>query len=330
MDGRVGTTRRRIGASLLAAGGLAFGRPATAQSAEYPTRPVRVVVPYGPGGATDTQARLFSQRLAAILGQPFPVENRPGAGTAIGAEQVLRAPRDGYTIMFAAGGAILATPRMQALTYDPARDFTGISIVGSNGNMLAVSRDFPARSLQEFVAYARANPGKLNGGHTGNGTSSHLSTLLLGLSAGLDIVPVAYAGVPQIMADLIAGRLQLHFGSPADILPQVQAGNVRVLAGSGERRARELPEIPTLDEVFKGGAVVAWNGFFAPAGTPRPVVETLARHLAAIAREPEIVRRLQDLGIEPDGGTPEGVQAVIERETPLYERLLTAAGLRRT
>jgi tripartite-type tricarboxylate transporter receptor subunit TctC len=330
MASGIGITRRAVGASLLAAGGWLASRPAGAQATDWPARPVRVVVPYGAGGATDTQARLFGQRLASILNQPFPVENRPGAGTAIGAEQVLRAPRDGYTIMFAAGGAVLATPRMQALTYDPARDFTGISIVGSNGNMLAVARDFPARTLAEFVAYARANPGRLNGGHTGNGTSSHLSILLLNLSAQLDIVPVAYPGVPQIMADLIAGRLQMHFGSPADILPQVQGGHLRVLAGSGERRPRELPDVPTVNEVFQGGAVVAWNGFFAASGTPRPVIDTLARHIATIAREPEIIRRLQDLGIEPEGTGPDAMQAVIDRETPLYERLLTAAGLRRT
>jgi tripartite-type tricarboxylate transporter receptor subunit TctC len=319
-------SRRQLGA-LLAAGTLA--RPALAQS-DFPSKAVRVVVPYGPGGATDTQARLFSQRLAQILNQPFPVENRPGAGTAIGAEQVLRAPRDGHTIMFAAGGAILATPRMQALTYDPARDFRGISIVGSNGNMLAVARDFPARTLQEFVTYAKANPGTLNGGHTGNGTSSHLATVLLNVSAGLDVTTVAYPGVPQVMGDLIGGRLQLHFGSPADILPQVQAGNVRVLAGSGEQRSPDLPDVPTLNEVYRAGAVTAWNGFFAPTGTPQEAIELLARHIATIAREPEIVARLKTLGIEPDGSTPAGVQAMIDRETPLYERLLTAAGLRRS
>ncbi|MGG5823205.1 Bug family tripartite tricarboxylate transporter substrate binding protein [Falsiroseomonas sp. HW251] len=323
----IGITRRQVGA-LLAAGTLA--RPALAQPSDFPNRPVRVVCPYGPGGATDTQARIFSQRLSQLLGQPFPVENRPGAGTAIGAEQVLRAPRDGYTIMFAAGGAILATPRMQTLTYDPARDFTGISMVGSNGNMLAVARDFPARTIQEFVAYGKANPGKLNGGHTGNGTSSHLATVLINVAAGLDITPVAYAGVPQIIADLIAGRLQLHFGSPADILPQVQAGNLRVLAGSGERRARDLPDVPTVNEVYGGGAVVAWNAFFAPTGTPRPAIDLMARHLIAASREPEVIARLQALGIEQEGSTPEAVQQQIERETPLYERLLTAAGLRRT
>ena len=319
-------TRRHLGALLATA---ALARPALAQS-DYPSRPVRVVVPYGPGGATDTQARLFSQRLSQILNQPFPVENRPGAGAAIGAEQVLRAPRDGYTIMFAAGGAILATPRMQALTFDPAKDFTGISIVGSNGNMLAVARDFPAQTLQDFVAHAKANPGRMNGGHTGNGTSSHLSTVLLNVATGLDVTTVAYPGVPQIVADLIAGRLQMHFGSPADILPQVQAGNLRVLAGSGERRSTELPNVPTINEVFGGGAVVAWNGFFAPTGTPQASIDLLARHIATIAREPDIIARLHTLGIEPEGTTPAGVKAMIEKETPLYERLLTAAGLRRS
>lgn len=323
-----GITRRAVGGALLATGAW-LGQPARAQAPDWPTRPIRVIVPYGAGGATDTQARLFSQRLAVLLGQPFPVENRPGGNTAIGAEQVLRAPRDGYTIMFAAGGAVLATPRLQALTYDPARDFTGISIVGSNGNMLAVARDFPARTLQEFVEYARARPGQLNAGHTGNGTSSHLSAVLISVQAGLDIVMVSYPSVPQTMTDLITNRIQFHFGSPADILPQVQAGTLRVLAGSGEQRPPQLPDVPTVNEMFPGGAVLAWNGFFAATGTPRPVIDTLSRHIATIAREPEIVRRLGELGIEPAGTTPEGVQAMIEKETPQYERLLRAAGLLR-
>jgi tripartite-type tricarboxylate transporter receptor subunit TctC len=326
MAGRI--TRRQAVASTLALGTLAAPR-AFAQAGDWPQRPVRVVVPYGAGGATDTQARLFSARLSAILGQPFPVENRPGGGTAIGAEQVLRAPRDGYTLFFAAGGAILATPRMQAVTYDPARDFAGISIVGSNGNMLGVHKDFPARNFAEFVAYARANPGKLNAGHTGNGTSSHLSAVLLTVQPALDIVMVAYPGVPQVMTDLMTNRIQLHFGSPADILPQAQAGNLRVLAVSGVRRARDLPDVPTVAETFAGSSVVAWNAFFAPTGTPRPVIELLSRHMATIAREPEIVRRLNELGIEPAGSSPEEVAATVAREAPQYDTLLRASGLMR-
>jgi tripartite-type tricarboxylate transporter receptor subunit TctC len=321
-----GMTRRWLGAAL----GAGLAGPALAQAGDWPNRPVRVIVPIGAGGATDTQARLFGARLAALLGQPFPVENRPGANTAIGAEAALRAPRDGYTLLFSAGGSMLATPRMQALTYDPVRDFTGVSIVGSNGNLLAVARDFPASDLASLIAVAGANPGRLNAGHTGNGTSSHLSATMLALEARLDLVMVSYPGVPQVMTDLLANRIQLHFGSPADILPQVAAGALRVLAVSGERRARALPDVPTVAEFFPGAAFLAWNGFFAPTGTPRPVIETLARQIGAIAREVEIVRRMDELGIEPFGSTPEQVTEMIARETPRYERILRAAGLLRT
>lgn len=323
-----GITRRTAGGSLLGLGGLLAAGRAAAQ-AEWPQRPVRVVVPYGAGGATDTMCRLFCQRLSAILGQPFPVENRPGGNAAVGGEAVLRAPRDGYTLYFAAGGAFLATPRMQAMTYDPMRDFTGISIVGTNGMMLAVAQDFPARTLAEFIAHARANPGKLNCATSSFGTSSHLAPVMLTVHAGLDIVMVPYPGVPQAITDLMGGRIQLHFGSAADILPQAQAGNLRVLAVSSEKRMRQLPEVPAVAELFPGATYIAWNAFFAPAGTPRPVVDLLARHIAAIAREPEIIRRLDDLGIEADGGTPEQVDAMLRRESPEYERLLRASGLLR-
>lgn len=319
-------TRRT--AALLAAGALLATRSARAQ-ADWPQRPVRMVVPYGAGGATDTMCRLFGARLAAILGQAFLVENRPGGNSAIGAEAVLRAPHDGYTLLFAAGGAFLATPKMQALTYDPIRDFAGISIVGSNGMILAVNKDFPAQTLAEFVAYARANPGKLNCGTSSFGTSSHLAPVMLTVFAGLDITMVPYPGVPQILTDLIGGRLQLHFGSAADILPQVQAGSLRVLAVSSPTRMRQLPDIPAVAEMFPGATYLAWNGFFAPSDTPRPIIALLARHIAAIAKEPEIIRRLEELGIDADGGTPEQVEATLRREAPEYERLLRASNLLR-
>jgi tripartite-type tricarboxylate transporter receptor subunit TctC len=325
MEGTMtGITRRRL-AGLAALGALP--RPAFAQS-DWPNRPVRVIVPYGAGGATDTQARLFSVRLSTILGQPFPVENRPGGGTAIGAQAVLGA-RDGHTLFFAAGGAILATPRMQALTYDPLRDFVGISIVGSNPTMLSVHKDFPANTLAEWVAHARANPGRLNSGHSGNGTSSHLGGVMVQVKAGLDIVHVAYPGVPQMLNDLLTGRIQLTLGSPADMLPQRAAGNLKILAVTGERRNPRLPDVPAFAEMFPGSTFLAWNAFFAPAGTPPAVVQLIARHCAAIAREPEIISRLDALGIDADGSTPDGVAAMVRREDEEYETLLRAAGLRR-
>jgi tripartite-type tricarboxylate transporter receptor subunit TctC len=319
-----GIARRSFMASALTLPSLA-----RAQSGDWPQRPVRVVVPYGAGGATDTMCRLFCARLAALLGQPFPVENRPGGNAAVGMEAVLRAPRDGYTLLFAAGGAFLATPRMQAVPFDPMRDFTGISIVGTNGMVLGINKDFPARDLGELVAYAKANPGRLNCGTSSFGTSSHLAPVMLTVQAGVDITMVPYPGVPQILTDLIAGRIQLHFGSAADVIPQAQAGSLRVLAVSSERRMRQLPDVPAVAESFPGASYIAWNAFFAPTGTPRGVVELLARHIGAIAKEPEIIRRLDELGIDADGGTPEGVEAMLRRENPEYERLLRASNLLR-
>jgi tripartite-type tricarboxylate transporter receptor subunit TctC len=325
-----GLTRRVLGTSLLALGGGFTARSTAAQAPDWPTRAVRVVVPYGAGGATDTMCRLFCARLATILGQPFAVENRPGGNAAVGAEAVLRAPRDGYTLYFAAGGAFSALPRMQPLSYDPVRDFVGISIVGTNGMILAINKDLPPRNLEEFVRYARDNAGKVNCATSSFGTSSHLAPVMLAVHAKLDIVMVPYPAVPAAMTDLLTGRVQMHFGSAADILPQVQAGTIRVLAVSSERRMAQLPDLPTVAESFPGATYVAWNGFFAPSGTPRPVIDLLARHIAAIAREPEIIRRLDELGIEATGSTPEEVEATIRREGPEYETLLRASGLRRT
>ncbi len=322
-------TRRQAGGAMLGLGGLLAPRGAAAQAGDFPSRPVRVIVPYGAGGATDTMCRIFCQRLGALTGQSFPVENRPGGNAAIGGEAVLRAPKDGYTLYFAAGGAFLATPRMQAMTYDPVRDFTGISIVGTNGMMLAVARDFPARNLAEFVAYARANPGRLNCATSSFGTSSHLAPVMLTVHAGIEMTMVPYPGVPQAITDLMGGRVQLHFGSAADILPQAQAGNLRVLAVSSEQRVKQLPDVPTVAELFPGATYIAWNAFFAATGTPRPVIDLLSRHIQAIAKEAETARRLDELAIEPDGGTPEQVQAMLAKESPEYERLLRASNLLR-
>jgi tripartite-type tricarboxylate transporter receptor subunit TctC len=322
-------TRRGLGACLAAAG-LLPALPARAQAPDWPVRAVRVVVPYGAGGATDTLARTFAQRLASILGQPFPVENRPGGGTSIGAEAVLRAPRDAHTLFFCAAGAIMATPRLQALSYDPQRDFTGVTVVGTNSSVLAVARDFPARNLAEFVAYARANPGKLNAGNTGNGTSSHLAGVMVAMHAQLDLVMVSYPGVPQLLSDLIANRIQLHVGNPVDMIPQMQQGNVKILAVTGATRMAQLPDVPAVAESFPDAVFVGWNGFFVPTGTPQPVIDKLSRTVAGIMREPEVARRLESLAIDPFDPSPEAVRALVAQEGPMYDRLLRSAGLLRT
>jgi tripartite-type tricarboxylate transporter receptor subunit TctC len=286
-------------------------------------------VPYGPGGATDTLIRLWGARLATILGQSFLIENRPGGNTAIGAEVVLRAPRDGHTLFFAGGGAFLSAPLLQSLSYDPLRDFRGVSIVGSNGMLMTVNRDIPPRDLDGFIAWVRANPGTVNAASSSLGTSSHLAPVLLAQRAGIDITVVPYPGFPQMLGDLVGGRVQALFGNPADMLPHVQSGALRALAVTSDRRMPQLPDVPTLAERYPDAVFTTWNGLFAPAGTPEPVIATLSRHMTEIGREPDMRRRLADLGIDPDERTPEEVDATLRREAPVYAALLRASGMGR-
>jgi len=319
-DGR--RIARRSALALLGAS-AALPRPARAQS--WPQRTVRVIVPYGAGGATDTMCRMICTQLTSRIGQPFVVENRTGAGGAIGAEAVARAT-DGHTLLFAAGGVFNALPRMQKLGFDPVADLTGISIVGVNGMLLGVREDFPARDLAEFVAYAKAHPGELNCGSSSIGTSSHLAPLMLMVKAGIDIVMVPYPSVPAAIADVLGGRIQVHFGSPADIIPQMGKG-IKVLANSGARRSPQVPDIPTVAETYPGGVYEAWNGFFAPRDTPQAVIGMLSQHIVAIVKEAEMGQRFAALGIDATGTTPEEVVATIAREAPVYEASLKAAGL---
>nr|WP_272877192.1 tripartite tricarboxylate transporter substrate-binding protein [Roseomonas marmotae] len=317
-------TRRALGF----AAAVAAASPAFAQTGGWPSRPVRVIVPYGAGGATDTLCRLFCARLSAVLSQPFPVENRPGGNAVLGAEAVLRA-RDGHTMLFAGPGVFSATPKMQSVSYDPLRDFMGVNIVGSNGILLVVNKEFPPSTLPELVAWARANPGRLNTASSSLGTSSHLAPFTLATAAGIELTIVPYPGVPQIVADLVSGRVHAHFGSPADMLQLVQSGAVKAIALTGAHRVPQLPDVPTIAETFPGAIFTTWNGMFAPAGTPPQVVSLLSGHMLTISREPEVLRRLADLGIEPDARTPEEVDATIRQEGKEYERLLRAAGVLR-
>lgn len=314
-------TRRALCFSTAAAAAL----PASAQTADWPSKPVRVVVPYGAGGATDTLCRIFCSRLSAILGQPFPVENRPGGNAVLGVEAVLRA-KDSHTLLFAGPGVFSSTPKMQAVSYDPVRDLMGVNIVGSNGTLLVVNKNFPPSNVPELVAWARTNPGRLNVASSSLGTSSHLAPVMFATHAQIELTIVPYPGVPQIVTDLMGGRVQAHFGSPADMIQLVQSGAVKVLALTGPWRVPQLPDVPTIAETFPGAIFTTWNGMFAPAGTPHQVVSLLSRHMLTIAKEPEVLRRLTELGIEPDERTPEEVDATIRREGEEYERLLRAAG----
>jgi tripartite-type tricarboxylate transporter receptor subunit TctC len=298
-----------------------------ARAQEWPTRPVKVIVPYGPGGIADVFGRITADRLTKILGKPFVVESRGGAGGAIGTEYAVRSPPDGYTLYFAGGGQFSVVPLMQKLSYDPVKDLTPVSMVTLNGMAFAVNNDLPVRSLREFIDYARANPGKINYGATGLGASSHLAPAAFAAREHLDMVVVPYTSTPPSIAALINGTIQVFFGNVSDILGSVQGDKVRLLAFSTAKRLREFPDIPTVSETVPGFVMTGWNGYFAPAGTPRPIVDRLAQEIAAICRDPEVVKLMAQLSVDAVGSTPQELAAAIQADLPIYRAAVEAAGL---
>jgi len=291
----------------------------------WPDRPVRVVVPYAAGGNTDLQARIVSERLAAGLGQPFLVENRVGAGGAIAAELVARAPADGTVFLFAATPQISILPQLRKVGYDLAR-FAPVSPVGSNAQVLAVGLAAPA-TLTGFVREVAAHPGAFNCGSAGEGSLSHLSGSLFLARAGLSMVHVPYKGGSLAVQDLAAGQIQMYFGNPAEVVSFVREGRIRALALSSERRSSLFPGVPALAESYPGFRTVTWNGYLAPAGTSRSIVEQLAAAIGRVVAEPATAARLQAIGVEPYASTPDEFARRIEEEQPLWRDAIRAAGL---
>jgi tripartite-type tricarboxylate transporter receptor subunit TctC len=296
---------------------------------DWPTRPVRVIVPYGPGGIADLLVRMTTDRLTKIFGQPFVLENRPGGGGVVGMEYAAHAPNDGYTLTQAGGNQFSVVPLMQKLNYDPLKDLTPISIIAVNGMALAVNTDLPVQSVAQFIAYAKSHPGELNYGTGGVGTSSHLVPAAFAARAGLDMVAVPFQSTPASILALLAGSVQVFFGNIPDIIESVHTGRARLLALSNAKRIPRFPDVPTVAETVPGFVMTAWNGYFAPAGTPKYIVERMSQAVAAICREPDIVKRMEQLSLEPVGNTPDEVAEIIRRELPIYEAAVTAAGLRR-
>ncbi len=300
-----------------------------AHAQEWPSRPVRIIVPYGPGGIGDLVVRLTTDRLSKMFGQPFILENRPGGGGVLGMEYAARSAADGYTLAQAGGNQFSVVPLMQKLSYDPVKDLTPISIIAENGMALAVNVDLPVRSVREFLDYAKANPGKLNYGTGGVGTSSHLVPAAFAARAGLDLIAIPYQSTPASVLAVINGTVQIFFGNIPDIVESYRGGRVRLLALSNARRIPQFPDLPTVAESVPGFVMTGWNGIFAPAGTPQPIIRRLSQAIAAICRDPEVVNRMTSLSLEPVGNTPGEVAETIHKELPIYEAAVTAAGLRR-
>ena len=296
-------------------------------AADWPTRSVTVVVPFGAGGNSDMMARLAAQHLSSKLGQTFVVENRPGAGGALATGQVAAAAPDGYTLLFHAGANVTLTPQVQKLNFDPVKQLVQITNVGTGTQMIAIKRELPAKTLPEFIAYAKAHPGKLNFAVAGTQNISHLAPVLLFARAGINLVMVPAKSEPQAISDLIAGQVDLYFGNSSSLLPHIASDKVRLIAVGTPQRIPAAPDIPAVAETFPGFEFASWNGFSAPAGTPEPIVETVRREITAFAKSPEISARLSKLGIIPGGMTKEETEAVFKKDHESFAAAIKAAGI---
>ncbi|SAI37484.1 putattive exported protein [Bordetella ansorpii] len=301
-----------------------------AATAAYPDKPIRLIVPFAPGGSADILGRLMAEALHPILGQPIIVENKPGAGGNIGGDFVARATPDGYTLLLAAAGPTVINPSLYTgMPFDPAKDLAPITCLEREHNLMVVTKSLPARTLPEFLQYARQHQGKLSFGSPGNGSPAHLAGELLKQRAGLQMEHVPYKGTGPAMTDLVAGHIDFMIDNMPALLPQVKAGTVRALAVPSDKRATAAPEIPTFEEEGqKGFVVMAWKGLMAPAGTDPRIVERV--HAAAVQalKDPQLRKRLQELGAEPLGSTPAEFAQQIKEETAWWGKLVKSTGAR--
>ena len=289
---------------------------AHAFAADYPARPIHLIVPFAPGGGNDTVARLVGHKLEGELGQPVVIDNRPGAGGVVGAEAAARAAADGYTLFLGGVGSHAINPNLHTnLTYDPIRDFQPISLIASAPLVLVVHPSVPAHSVSELIALAKAQPGRLNYASNGNGSSSHLAAAMFATMTGTEMVHVPYKGLSPALTDLLSGQVQLMFSSVVAILPHVKAGKLRALAVSSRQRMALLPDLPTIAESGAPGyQSSSWYGILAPAGTPPDVVARLNAALVKIVAQPDVKQALAQEGAEPVGDSPQAFGAFIQAE----------------
>jgi tripartite-type tricarboxylate transporter receptor subunit TctC len=298
------------------------------RAADYPTRPITLVVAFTPGGASDVLARILGRKLEQILGQPIVIDNRPGAGGNVAAEAVAHSAPDGYTL-FTGNNAILATNAAlyKKINFDPVADFAPIGLIGSQANILVVNPALPVRSMDELIALAKANPGKLNFASSGHGLAAHLAGELFKAEAQIDIVHVPYKGAAPALQDVIAGHVQMMFATASSVVPHIQDGKLRALAVATLKRTAVFPDIPTIDELgIKNFDATSWHGLVTRAGTPQDVIATLNRALIATLEDPAVKKSLGDLGVDIIGGTPEEFAVYIKSEIPKWTAIIKASG----
>lgn len=308
---------------------LLLALPGLAQAQSWPERPLRLLVPFAPGGVTDSIGRLSAEFLGARLGQPVVVENRTGAGGAIAVEAVARSRPDGYTLLTASASQMVMLPALTRVPYDAARDFAPISIIGANPQVLAVSARIGVSSLPEFIAHLRANPGRVNYSSGGNGSSNHLAMALLLHRAGVLAEHVPYRGGAPAMQALLAGDVAAYFGNPSDIIPHQGGAAIRVIAVAGAERMAALPGVPTVAEQgFPDFRAETWNGIAAPAGTPEAAITRMAEILGTACADAAFRAALERMGTVPVCSTPAQFRAAMERDGPQWAELVRVAGLK--
>jgi tripartite-type tricarboxylate transporter receptor subunit TctC len=305
---------------------------AAASSAEerYPERPIRLVVPFPPGGGVDQVARIFAPRLNALLGQPVIVENRGGGGGAIGATNVARADADGYTLLLGTASTHGTNPAVQSsLPYDPVADFAPVSLLMETPYVLVANQGLPFSTFKEFAAYVRANPGKLNFGTFGNGSSNHLAAELYKALSGADIVHVPYRGAAPAMADLLSGQIDIMFDTLPSSLPHIQTGKLKLLGVGGAKRSRLFPDVPTIAESgVKGYESGTWFAVWAPARTHEAIVQKLSRAFTQVLAEPEVREQFLSIGQEPIGSGSKELGEQVKTEVERWKALVRDRGLK--
>ena len=317
-----GLIARSVAALLLVATGVAH--------AQYPNKPIRWIVPYPPGGITDSVTRLITQRLQEAIGQPVVVENKPGANSIIGADFVAKAAPDGYTILTViAAHAANATLYSGKLPFDPVNGFAPIALAGIAPLIMTANNNFPATSVKELITYAKANPGKISFGSSGIGSAAHLTTELFRQTTGVDMVHVPYKGTAPALQGLIGGDIQILVDVPSTLIPHVRGGKIKALGMFSAQRIGGASEVPTLGEA--GGPAIeasTWVMFLAPAGTPREVINRLSAETAKAIGSSDLKARFEQLGIESGGGSPEQAQKFLNDEIAKWAKVITTAGVK--
>jgi len=316
--------RRDLSVALISLG--VFPTLSKAQSA-YPSRPIRLIVPFPPGGGADNLARIVMPKVAEILGQPIIIDNKPGAGGNVGSEQAARSAADGYTLLYGTNGTHGINHALYSRTGFELRDFSTVGRVSFIPAVLVVNPSVPADSVSQFLAYLKMNPGKVSYASAGNGTTSHMAGEAFKRQANVDIQHIPYKGGGAALTGLIAGEVQMMIDLAANLMPQVRAGKLKALAVTSRQRLASLSDLPTLDEIaLKGFDLVASDGIYAPSGTPPAIIEKFNQALNRALGDSEIVERLRSRGAEPIRGTPQEHLAHITREFPIWTRLVKDVG----